>query len=75
MSRRWLLTLTLALWLSLADAAAPPLTRPAGIAEADEPHIVAGYRALFTCSAHFFAGRPLEDIKKVELVDVEPFGY
>src|SRR4029077_3577815 len=40
-----------------------------------EPLIVAGYRALFTCSAHFFAGRPLEDIKKVELVDVEGLGY
>ncbi len=36
---------------------------------------MAGYRALFTCSAHFFAGRPLEDIKKVELVDVEGMGY
>ena len=75
MSRRWLLTLTLALWLSLAHTAAPPLTRLAGIAEADEPHIVAGYRALFTCSAYFFAGRPLEDIKKVELVDVESLGF
>lgn len=31
---------------------------------------MAGYRALFTCSAHFFAGRPLHDIMKVELVDV-----
>jgi len=52
-----------------------PYTRPAGIADEKEPLIVAGYRALFTCSAHFFAGRPLEDIKKVELVDVEGYGY
>ena len=49
--------------------------RPAGIADAGEPLIVAGYRALFTCSAHFFAGRALSDIKKIELVDVEGLGY
>ena len=55
--------------------AAAPYQRPAGIADAKEPLIVAGYRALFTCSAHFFAGRPLDDIKKVELVDVEGLGY
>jgi CubicO group peptidase (beta-lactamase class C family) len=54
---------------------APPYQRPAGIADDKEPLIVAGYRALFTCSAHFFAGRPLDDIKKVELVDVEGMGY
>jgi hypothetical protein len=45
-------------------AAEAPYKRPAGIADLSEPLIVAGYRALFTCSAHFFAGRPLEDIKK-----------
>jgi len=50
-------------------AAETPYERPAGIADRSDPLIVAGYRALFTCSAHFFAGRPLEDIKKVELVD------
>lgn len=44
--------------------------RPAGMADANEPLIVAGYRALFTCSAHFVAGRPLEDILRTELVDV-----
>jgi len=55
--------------------AAPPYQRPAGIADDKEPLIVAGYRALFTCSAHFIAGRPLDDIKKVELVDVENLGY
>jgi CubicO group peptidase (beta-lactamase class C family) len=30
---------------------------------------------LFTCSAHFVAGRPLDDIKAVELVDVQGLGY
>jgi CubicO group peptidase (beta-lactamase class C family) len=71
-----------AVWLGIAlvlmlapTLAAPPYQRPAGIADDKEPLIVAGYRALFTCSAHFFAGRPLEDIKKVELVDVEGLGY
>jgi hypothetical protein len=51
--------------------AAPPYQRPAGIADDKEPLIAAGYRALFTCSAHFVAGRPLDDIKAVELVDVQ----
>jgi CubicO group peptidase (beta-lactamase class C family) len=55
--------------------AAPPYHQPGGIADLKEPLIVAGYRALFTCSAHFFAGRPLEDIKKVELVDVANLGF
>ncbi|MGD2139041.1 MAG: serine hydrolase [Burkholderiales bacterium] len=41
----------------------------------NEPLIVAGYRALFTCSAHFLAGRPLDDIEQVELVDVNGEGY
>lgn len=65
----------LALLAGFACLAAPPYQRPAGIADDKEPLIVAGYRALFTCSAHFFAQRPLEDIKKVELVDVEGLGY
>jgi CubicO group peptidase (beta-lactamase class C family) len=50
--------------------AAPAYHQPGGIADLKAPFIVAGYRALFACSAHFFAGRPLDDIKKVELVDV-----
>jgi CubicO group peptidase (beta-lactamase class C family) len=58
-----------------ALAGQPVYQRPAGIADDKEPLIVAGYRALFTCSAHFFAGRPLSDIRKVELVDVEGLGY
>jgi len=58
-----------------AESGHAPYQRPAGIADLSEPLIVAGYRALFTCSAHFFAGRPLTDIKKVELVDVEGLGY
>lgn len=54
---------------------APPYQRPAGMADDKEPLIVAGYRALFTCSAHFFAGRPLDDIKRIELVDVANPAY
>ena len=68
--------LIVVLCVLLAPAvAAPPYQRPGGIADLNEPLIVAGYRALFTCSAHFFAGRPLADIKKVELVDVATLGY
>ncbi len=70
------IALSIILSALLAPAlAAPPYQRPAGIADDKEPLIVAGYRALFTCSAHFFAGRPLDDIKRVELVDVEGLGY
>ena len=69
-----------ALLIALFSAAAPvfsapPYQRPAGVADDKEPLIVAGYRALFACSAHFFAGRPLDDIKKVEFVDVRLPGY
>lgn len=67
--------LLLAAALGVANLGATPYQRPAGIADDSEPLIVAGYRALFTCSAHFIAGRPLEDIKKVELVDVGELGY
>lgn len=56
--------------LAASTAQPDPLyQRPAGFAEADESLIVAGYRALFTCSAHFFAGRQLEDIERIELAD------
>ena len=41
--------------LAMPAFAAPPYERPAGIADDKEPLIAAGYRALFTCSAHFFA--------------------
>jgi CubicO group peptidase (beta-lactamase class C family) len=68
--------LAIVLFAALAPAlAAPPYQRPAGIAEERDPLIVAGHRALFTCSAHFFADRPLDDIKKVELAEVEGLGY
>jgi CubicO group peptidase (beta-lactamase class C family) len=73
--RRIALMLSVAIAAHVPASAATPYERPAGIADAREPLIVAGYRALFTCSAHFFAGRPLDDIKKVELVDVEGLGY
>ena len=73
--KRHFATALLLLTLIAPALAAPPYQRPAGIADDKEPLIVAGYRALFTCSAHFFAGRPLDDITKVELVDVEGLGY
>jgi CubicO group peptidase (beta-lactamase class C family) len=65
----------LAVAFGVANLGATPYQRPAGIADDSEPLIVAGYRALFTCSAHFIAGRPLEDIRKVELVDVAEPGF
>ena len=58
--------------LAAPAQASPSFERPAGIAEANEPLIAAGYRALFTCSAHFSAGRPLADIEQVELIDTAP---
>lgn len=51
-----------------------PYFRPAGAAGLDEPLIAAGFRALFTCSAHFHARRPLEDIIAVELADTRRLG-
>jgi len=75
MKRSVALLLVLSSITVLPVLGAPPYRRPAGIADDKEPLIVAGYRALFTCSAHFFAGRPLDDIKRVELVDVEGMGY
>ncbi|MBI3529059.1 MAG: serine hydrolase [Betaproteobacteria bacterium] len=74
MKNKFALSIILLSLLAPALAAAP-YQRPAGIADEKEPLIVAGYRALFTCSAHFFAGRPLDDIKTVELVDVGGLGY
>ncbi len=57
-----------ALLLTLSAAAAP-YQLPGGAADPSDPFIAAGYRALFTCSAHFAMGRPLDDILEVELVD------
>jgi CubicO group peptidase (beta-lactamase class C family) len=42
---------------------------PGGAAEYNDPYIAAGFRALFTCSAHFLMGRSLQDIVLVELAD------
>ena len=60
---------------SRAIAAQPVYQQPAGIGDLKDPLIIAGYRALFTCSAHFFAGRPLSDIAKVELEEMSRLGY
>ncbi len=46
----------------------PPFVRPGGGAPYEE--ISAGYLALFTCSSHFIMNRPLEDILRVEMVDL-----
>lgn len=64
-----------ALFVCAPAHAQTPYQRPAGAADPYEPLIVAGYRALFTCSAYFFAGRPLADIERVELVDVAHLKY
>jgi len=52
------------------DAAAPKPDGDGGVAPPDAPSIVAGYQALFTCSATFIADRPLAAILAEELVDV-----
>ena len=54
-------------WVSHATT----FTRPGGAAEAES--VGAGYVALFTCSAHFIAGREWAQIKQTELVDILPF--
>lgn len=66
---------TALLLLGLPASGAPPYQRPVGVADADEALIVAGYRALFTCSAHFFAGRALPSILEIELVDTRKHGF
>ncbi len=53
---------------SSASFAEVPFQRPAGAGEVSEA--AAGYAAIFTCSAHFFAGRAADDIRRLELVDL-----
>ncbi len=59
------------LWITAQALAGEPGTfqRPSGAGDLTDPFIAAGYRALFTCSAHFHSGRPLADIERVELAD------
>jgi CubicO group peptidase (beta-lactamase class C family) len=66
-----LLVLVCACATSVPGYATPdPIYRlPGGVAAADDPFIAAGFRALFTCSAHFVMGRQLADILRVELAD------
>ena len=59
------------LLLSLPASAASHYRLPAGAAAYDDPYIAAGFRALFTCSAHFLMQRPLDDLPAVELADTE----
>ncbi len=70
--RTTLLLVTSLLTLVPGIAAERPVSAyqlPAGVADYDAPYIAAGFRALFTCSAHFIMGRSLEDILSVELAD------
>ncbi len=68
---RWS-TMVFLLVASISSTAGEIYRQPAGVAQSNSPFIAAGYNALFTCSAHFVAGRPLGDIKKVELADTAP---
>ncbi|MFB3105332.1 MAG: hypothetical protein ACE1ZA_10435, partial [Pseudomonadales bacterium] len=58
---------------SNAFAATSHYHLPGGAAKLSDPFIAAGYRSLFTCSAHFLMGRPLHDILLVELADTAEF--
>ncbi|MGF1507988.1 MAG: serine hydrolase domain-containing protein [Myxococcota bacterium] len=70
MRHRWPLLFGLWILVPSVSPAQPVFHRPAGAADLEE--VAAGYQALFTCSAHFFAGRPVQDILEVELVDLAP---
>ncbi|MEQ8859893.1 MAG: serine hydrolase [Pseudomonadales bacterium] len=60
---------------ALGSAGDPiPYQLPGGAADGSDPFIAAGFRALFTCSAHFAMGRPLDDILTVELADTAGLG-
>lgn len=61
--------------LSIPVALGQTFFRPAGMADADDPLIVTGYRALFTCSAHFVAGRTFPGIENIELVDTQSHNF
>lgn len=50
-------------------SAAVPYQLPGGAADYADPYIAAGFRALFTCSAHFLMGRSAAEIEAVELAD------
>ncbi|MFV2089864.1 MAG: hypothetical protein ACC642_04345, partial [Pseudomonadales bacterium] len=52
-----------------AEVAADEYRLPGGAADYGDPYIAAGFRALFTCSAHFLMRRSLDDILEVELAD------
>lgn len=75
MRRPLFIALPALIFCGLLQAATPEYQRPAGYADFREPLVIAGYRALFTCSAHFFAGRSLEQIKEIELIDTAEFSF
>lgn len=66
--------LTLLLASPLLAAQQSPYQLPGGAADYSDPYIAAGFRALFTCSAHFLMHRELADIERVELADTRALG-
>lgn len=61
-------------WATAAVGGEPAYRLPGGAADYGDPYIGAGFRALFTCSAHFLMDRPLDDILRVELSDTTALG-
>ena len=57
-----------------ALAESTPYRLPGGAAEYSDPYIAAGFRALFTCSAHFLMHRSATDIEAIELADTHELG-
>jgi CubicO group peptidase (beta-lactamase class C family) len=72
--RRMLALVTVLCAAAAAAAVSTPYHQPGGAADATHPFIAVGFRALFTCSAHFAMQRPLEDIVRLELADTTPLG-
>jgi len=54
--------------LTASAVGQPAFVRPGGGGAYED--IAAGYLALFTCSAHFMMRRPLDDILRVEMIDL-----
>ncbi len=65
-------TLLFGCLLLALHAAAVESMRPAGAADGDDPQVIAGFQAIFTCGARFNAARPLAAILREELADVAP---
>jgi len=70
--REWVAALVLLPCMGAAGTESYQL--PGGAADYADPYVAAGFRALFTCSAHFLMHRPLADIEQVELADTAALG-